>query len=68
MSLGEDIADAIPDGVFEYVQRHPRVLTYITGTLVVVASVQLYKTARLHVQAKAFVVQMQKAASEALGG
>ena len=72
MSVGEKIADAVPDGVIEYFREHPRALCGLTGALVVVSIALLLTVDELDVRANQFrrtcVGEIQKAASEALGG
>jgi hypothetical protein len=72
MSLGEKIADSIPEPVIVYVHEHPRVLTIVTGALVVVTMALAVSAAQLDAQAgawrKARLGEIQIAASEALGG
>ena len=72
MSLGETIADAIPDSVFEYIHDHPRVLYAVTVPLVILAAVNLERAYRLQAMAGQFVrhraSDAARAASEALGG
>lgn len=68
MSIGGQIADALPDSVIEYVHEHPRVVYVVTIPIVAFAVVNLVKAVRLHVAAEAFVGEVQKTASEALGG
>lgn len=68
MSIGEKVAAAVPDGVYEYVARHPRALYAVSVPLVVLAAVNLVRAVRLQVAVEQYVVAGQLAASEALGG
>lgn len=72
MSLGEKVADAIPDRCFEYVHEHPRVLYAVTVPLVAFAAYTLVRGIRVHVMVEQFVAahtaDAARAASEALGG
>jgi hypothetical protein len=72
MSLGEKIADSLPDSAIEYVNAHPRVVYLITVPLLVWAAWNLEKAYRLQAHAELFVRQRlsdaARAASEALGG
>jgi hypothetical protein len=72
MSVGEKIADAVPEPVMAYFYEHPRVLCALTAGLVV-GSIALMLTAdELDVRANDFrrlrLGEMQRAASEVLGG
>lgn len=72
MSLGEKIADAIPDSVYRYVTEHPRAVYLVSVPLVVLALVNLDTAWRVHAAAEEFVrarrSDIARAASEALGG
>lgn len=47
---------------------HPRVVQLVTGALVVWAAADLGAAIRLHVAARRIVGQLQREASESLGG
>lgn len=72
MSLGEKIADSIPESVIEYVTDHPTVLTVATFALCVVTLALFHTATELDVRATDFrrarIGARQLAASEALGG
>lgn len=72
MSIGERIADSMPDSWVEYVGEHPRVLYFVTVPLLILAAYNLDKAYRLQAMAELFVKQRAsdaaRAASEALGG
>jgi hypothetical protein len=72
MSLGEKIADSIPESAIEYIQEHPRILFAITIPLMFVSLNVFIKSVRLQVMTEHFVAnrasEMARAASEALGG
>lgn len=52
----------------DYVRRHPRLVRFLTGALVTWAAVDLLAAIRLHVQAARLVGDLQREASESLGG
>lgn len=72
MSLGEKIAGAIPDSLIEYMHDHPRVLTVVTGAMVILAIALQISATELDVRAHDFrrarLGDAQRLASEALGG
>lgn len=72
MSLGEKIAEKVPDSVIEYVHEHPRVLYVVTLPLLAYAVYNLLVATDLQVRVEMFVAERmadaQRAASEALGG
>lgn len=72
MSIGEKIADSIPEPAIAYVREHPRVLTAVTAALVIITMALAMSAAQLDARAidwrKARVGEIQRAASEALGG
>jgi hypothetical protein len=72
VSIGEKIADAIPDSLIEYLTEHPTVLCAGTFALTVLTCALFETAIRLDVRAcdyrKARIGQAQRAASEALGG
>jgi hypothetical protein len=72
MSLGTKIADKIPDSVLVYVTEHPTALTVVTFALTVVTLSLFYTACDLDIRANDFrrarLGEMQRAASEALGG
>lgn len=72
MSLGEKIADSIPEPVIAYAYEHPRVLTIATAALVIITSALAMSAVQLDLRAcdfrKARLGEIQRAASEALGG
>jgi hypothetical protein len=72
MSLGEKIADAIPESVIAYVYERPLVLTIATGALVVITGALFMQATELDVLAcqfrRARLGEIQRAASESLGG
>jgi hypothetical protein len=72
MSLGTKIAGKIPDSVLEYAAEHPTVLTVVTFALTVVTLSLFYTATDLDIRAnnyrRARLGELQKAASEALGG
>lgn len=72
MSLGEKIADRIPDSAIEYVVEHPTVLTVGTFALCAVTLALFHMATELDVRANDFrrarLGELQLAASEALGG
>lgn len=71
MSLGEKIADKVPDSVIEYVHEHPRVIYVVTLPLLAYAVYNLLVATDLQVRAETFVAarlaDAQSAASEVLG-
>ena len=72
MSIGEKIADSIPESVIAYVHEHPRVLTIATAALVIITSALAMSAVQIDLRANDFrrarVGEIQRAASEALGG
>jgi hypothetical protein len=72
MSLGEKITDAIPAPVMSYFNEHPRALCVVTGAMVVLSIALMLTADELDVRANQFrrmrLGEMQRAASEALGG
>lgn len=68
MTAGERFADAIPDSVFAYVHEHPKTMYVLTVPLVVFCTYNLLRAVRLHAQVERYVAELQRAASEALGG
>lgn len=72
MSIGEKIADAIPDSVIGYVNEHPMVLTAATFVLCSITLALFHVATELDVRANDFrrarLGEVQRAASEALGG
>jgi hypothetical protein len=72
MSLGEKIAGAVPDSLIEFVHDHPRVLTAVTAAMVVLSIAMQMAATELDVRANDFrrarLGEIQRAASEALGG
>lgn len=56
------------EGLEDYARRHPRLVRYATGALVTWAAADLLAAIRLHVQAARLVADLQRAASESLGG
>jgi hypothetical protein len=72
MSIGEKIADSIPEPAMEYVREHPRVLFAITVPLMFFSLHVFVKSVRLQVMTEHIVAnrasEMAQAASEALGG
>jgi hypothetical protein len=72
VSIGEKIADAIPESFIEFVHEHPKVLTAFTGLLVGVATILLYQACELDTLAcqwrKARIGEIQRVSPEALGG
>jgi hypothetical protein len=72
MSLGEKIADSIPESVIEFVHEHPRSIYVVTVPLLAYAVYNLLRACDLQTRAEMFVAahvaDAQRAASEALGG
>lgn len=72
MSVGEKIADAIPEPVIAYFHAHPRALCALTAGLVIVSIAAMLTADELDVRANQFrrarLGELQRAASEALGG
>lgn len=72
MSLGQQIADKIPDSAIEYLTDHPTVLTVGTFALTVITLALFHTATELDIRAcdfrRARIGEMQLAASEALGG
>lgn len=72
MSLGEKIADRVPDSVIEYVTEHPLVLTGLTFALCTITLALFQVATELDIRANDFrrarLGEVQRAASEALGG
>ena len=72
MSIGEKIADAVPDEVYEYFREHPRALCVLSGVLLCVSIGLMLTADELDVRANQFrrarLGEIQRAASEALGG
>ena len=52
----------------EFTLKHPKALTCMTGALIAFNAWNLYKSVKLHVMAQGVVGEIQRAASEALGG
>lgn len=52
----------------EFALKHPKALTCITGLLVAFNAWSLYRSVKLHLMAQGVVGEIQRAASEALGG
>lgn len=52
----------------QYARRHPRIVRWVTGALVVWAAADLGAAIRLHVAARRLVGELQREASESLGG
>lgn len=52
----------------EFALKHPKALMCMTGALVAFSSWNLYRSVKLHVCAQGLVGDIQRAASEALGG
>lgn len=55
-------------GFEAFALRHPRLIRYVTGALVVWSAAELGAAIRLHVQARDLVGELQRQASESLGG
>lgn len=72
MSLGEKIAEAMPESWVQYISEHPRVVYFVTVPLVLLATYNLERAWHLQTTAEMFVKQhaadAARAASEALGG
>jgi len=72
VSLGEKIADRVPDSVLEFVSDHPTVLTVATFALCTVTLTLFYAATELDIRANDYrrvrLGEMQLAVSEALGG
>lgn len=72
MSIGERIAGVIPDSLIEYMHDHPRVLTAVTGAMVILAIALQISATELDMRANDFrrarIGEIQRTASEALGG
>ena len=56
------------EGLDEFARRHPKLIRFLTGALVTWAAVDLGAAIRLHVQAARLVADLQREASESLGG
>ena len=56
------------DGLDQFTRRHPGLVRFLTGALVTWAAVELGAAIRLHVQAARLVADLQREASESLGG
>lgn len=52
----------------EFALKHPKALVCMTGALVAFNAWSLYDSVKLHLVAQGIVGDMQRAASEALGG
>jgi hypothetical protein len=72
VNIGEKIADAIPDGLVRYFVTHPRALCVLTGAAVCLSIGLMLAADELDVRAnmyrRARLGEMQRRASEALGG
>lgn len=72
MTIGQKIASSVPEPVVTYFYDHPRVLTVVTGTLVVVSIALMLTADELDIRAHQFksarLGEMQRSVSEALGG
>jgi hypothetical protein len=55
-------------GLEEYARRHPTLVRFLTGALVTWAAIDLGAAIRIHVQAARLVADLQREASESLGG
>jgi hypothetical protein len=58
----------VTDGLEDFARRHPRLVRFLTGALVTWAAADLLAAVRLHVQAARLVGDLQREASESLGG
>lgn len=56
------------DALEIYARRNPKLVRFITGALVAWAAADLLAAVRLHVEARRVVGELQRAASESLGG
>jgi len=56
------------EGLDQFARGHPRLVRFLTGALVTWAAVDLGAAIRLHVQAARLVADLQREASESLGG
>jgi hypothetical protein len=56
------------DALEQFARRRPRLVRFVTGALVAWAAADLAAAIRLHVQAARLVGQLQREASEHLGG
>jgi hypothetical protein len=55
-------------GLEDYARRHPKLVRFLTGALVTWAAVDLGAAIRLHIEASRLVGELQREASESLGG
>ena len=55
-------------GLDDFARRHPKLVRFVTGALVTWSAVELGAAIRLHVQAARLVADLQREASESLGG
>lgn len=55
-------------GLDQFARRRPKLVRFVTGALVMWAAVDLGAAIRLHVQAARLVADLQREASESLGG
>jgi hypothetical protein len=55
-------------GLDEFARRHPKLVRFLTGALVTWAAVDLGAAVRVHLQAARIVADLQREASESLGG
>ena len=55
-------------GLEDTARRHPKLVRFLTGALVTWAAADLLAAVRLHVQAARLVADLQREASESLGG
>lgn len=56
------------NGLEQFARRRPRLVRLVTGALVVWSAAELAAAVRLHVQAARLVGDLQREASESLGG